>query len=58
VTRLHALLSQAPAVRDRVRLHALGMFILITTSDNESQQQATDYASTHSLPEHVLRNAA
>ncbi|CRM14419.1 hypothetical protein [Pseudomonas sp. 31 R 17] len=56
--RLHTLLSQAPAATDRVRLHAHGLFILIATSDNESQQQATDYASTHNLPEHVLRNAA
>ena len=56
--RLHALLSQTPAVTDRVRLHAHGLFILIDTSDNESQQQATDYASTHSLPDQVLRNAA
>lgn len=56
--RLHALLSQTPAVTDRVRLQVPGLFILIASSDNESQQQATDYASTHSLPDQVLRNAA
>lgn len=43
---------------DGVHLHATGMFILITTSDNESQQQAPDYASTHSLPDQALRDAA
>jgi len=56
--RLHALLSQTPAVTDRVRLHAPGLFILIATVDNESQQQAPDYASTRSLPDQALRNAA
>jgi len=34
------------------------LFILIATVDNESQQQAPDYASTRSLPDQALRNAA